>query len=397
MTRFRFSPFLLLSVLLVLGHFHRVKGQQNVVPVPDCIVFVNQTLTAGSAATINVPSTNGFDNRTAACVSWTFQYQANATSGTFTSIAFQAANGSSTPGTFANWSGTVSSGINPNTNQNNAISTFNTGCTSGMACTTPNSWVKLVITRNNFVGTINGVLYGYKSGTQLNVTVTPSGTQNVNLVQVGSNTVVTGGVNGSQGVGGLAADGADQAGNPVLVAGHDNDAPTPNVRTLQLDTFGQMLLSSSAVAQADGTSNTPNVPTMGVSGTAAPSTFRVFQFKFNGSTWDRVFACTNRAAVTLSGATDAVMVAGVANTNIRVCHFSFSNGGQTADITIRQGTGSTCGTNTLDLTGAYASVTGLALDFTPDAALRTTVTGRDLCIHTTPSITGGGVIIYAQY
>jgi hypothetical protein len=41
----------------------------------------------------------------------------------------------------------------------------------------------------------------------------------VNLAQVGGNAVVTGGVNGSEGVGGLAADGSATAGNPLLVAG----------------------------------------------------------------------------------------------------------------------------------------------------------------------------------
>lgn len=53
------------------------------------------------------------------------------------------------------------------------------------------------------------------------VTSTPSGTQDVNITQVAGITVRTGGVTGSQGVGGLAATGAAAVGNPVLAAGLD--------------------------------------------------------------------------------------------------------------------------------------------------------------------------------
>src|SRR5262249_2630854 len=41
----------------------------------------------------------------------------------------------------------------------------------------------------------------------------------VNLAQVGGTSTVTGGVAGSQGVGGLAASGASKAGNPVQIGG----------------------------------------------------------------------------------------------------------------------------------------------------------------------------------
>jgi len=49
--------------------------------------------------------------------------------------------------------------------------------------------------------------------------VSIAGTVAQNISQVGGNSVVTGGVNGSQGVGGLAASGASKAGNPVLGGG----------------------------------------------------------------------------------------------------------------------------------------------------------------------------------
>lgn len=73
-------------------------------------------------------------------------------------------------------------------------------------------------------------------------TITPSGTQNVNVTQIGSNAVVTGGVNGSQGVGGLAASGAALAGNPVLIAGSNGT----NATTLSTDSAGHLAVFNAA-------------------------------------------------------------------------------------------------------------------------------------------------------
>jgi hypothetical protein len=56
--------------------------------------------------------------------------------------------------------------------------------------------------------------------------------QSVNLNQVGGSSVVTGGTSGSQGVGGLAASGATQAGNPVKTGGVFNTTQ-PTVTTGQ--------------------------------------------------------------------------------------------------------------------------------------------------------------------
>lgn len=62
--------------------------------------------------------------------------------------------------------------------------------------------------------------------------------QSVNLAQVGGTNTVTGGVNGSQGVGGLAASGATLAGNPVLVAGSDGS----NARSLSVASDGHLIV-----------------------------------------------------------------------------------------------------------------------------------------------------------
>jgi hypothetical protein len=65
-----------------------------------------------------------------------------------------------------------------------------------------------------------------------------SGPWTQNITQIGGNAIVTGGTNGSQGVGGLAATGAVPAGNPVLVGGFDGT----NVRDLSTDTSGRLIV-----------------------------------------------------------------------------------------------------------------------------------------------------------
>lgn len=71
------------------------------------------------------------------------------------------------------------------------------------------------------------------------VSQSPNSTGNQNLTQIGGNTVVTGGVNGSLGVGGLASSGAAVAGKPVLVAGSDGT----NARTILTDTAGRLVIA----------------------------------------------------------------------------------------------------------------------------------------------------------
>jgi len=168
-THIRLSRLSLLLPLALSALFPGNSQGQTTTPPPDCIFFINATLTAGSPATISYPTNQvtgvvGFDNRTLACQTWTFSYVATATSGTITSLAFQSASGAISPGSYSNWGGTVATGINPNTSSVQATSTFNTGCASMMECNVVDAWVKILLTRNNFVGTIQGVLYGYRTG-----------------------------------------------------------------------------------------------------------------------------------------------------------------------------------------------------------------------------------------
>lgn len=161
---------LLIPLLLSLPFtllIHNLNGQGTVQTQlnPDCpVVSIGLTLTSGSGATITVPGGNGFDNRVTGCQTYTLQYVATASSGSLTGITFQAAGGAAVPGTFSAFGGTVSTGINPNTSNTGAISTFTTGCTSSSACTIANAWLNVLITRGTFVGTIQLVVYGWKNG-----------------------------------------------------------------------------------------------------------------------------------------------------------------------------------------------------------------------------------------
>jgi hypothetical protein len=170
MTKRRFGVSLYLPLaLLALFPGNLVRGQSSTTPPPDCIFFVNASLTAGSPATISYPvntvsGITGFDNRTLACQTWTISYVATATSGTITTLDFQAATGAVSPGSYSTWGGTVATGINPNTSSVQGTTTFSTGCAASSECNVVDGWVKILLTRNNFVGHIQGVVYGYRTG-----------------------------------------------------------------------------------------------------------------------------------------------------------------------------------------------------------------------------------------
>ena len=77
------------------------------------------------------------------------------------------------------------------------------------------------------------------------------GTTSTNITQIGGNAIVTGGVNGSQGVGGLAASGSTLSGNPVLVAGSDGT----DARTIATDSSGNQHISGDVAALASDSGN----------------------------------------------------------------------------------------------------------------------------------------------
>ncbi len=188
---------------------------------------------------------------------------------------------------------------------------------------------------------------------------------------------------------GGAADGVAVAGAPVRIGGKDNGGLTQDVET---NAAGELVPANASVAGADGVSNTVATPAT-VAG--AQLYGRIFPYLFNGTTNDRQIACTNSAAISLAAGTDVEIVpAGGVGTFVRICGFSFASD-TTADMTIRQGTGTTCLTNTAALSGAYKNVLAPALDFGNWGALRTTVAARAVCLHFSTAVTAGGLVFYA--
>ena len=267
--------------------------------------------------------------------------------------------------TFATWAGTVNTGINPNTSSTGATSTFSTGCASMAACTIPNSWIQVLITRGTFVGTINGVLYGYRSGY-------PGGGGG------GSSSGCPGTVSTPCVVDGPTAAGSPPTTPPVLVAGQDGT----NLQTILTDTAGRPNVVGAAASGATNTGNPVKIggpfnttqPTV-TDGQAvdAQMTARGAQIVAPGVDGFPVTTspfCTLSAPITFSAASGAVQIVGLsAGKVIEVCHLSISSSVAT-NLTIEYGTGSACGTGTNALSGAYNNVTTLALDLNGTLVLR---------------------------
>ncbi len=325
------SPIVLLTCLALFTVKEGV-AQNNPNPAPpDCVVFLNNLTTAQS-----VPSGNGFDSRFIGCSSWTLQYQSVGFTGL--TLTFQSSVGSVTPTAFTTYTGTVVAGAVMMTSTTGEISTFSNGTT-----TTP--WVRVNLSGLTGTGTLNGVLYGYKTGYTggsggggggggcVGTLGTPCV---VNVSQYGSTSVVNGGLAGTPGVGGTTAVGG---------------AATNPVQSGYRDSVGNVLA-------------------------------------------DYGFPQQNQ--ITLTTGTDVVIVAGVSATKTYVGSLSFAaDSGQT--VTIQQGTGTTCLTNTLVLAGPYPLTTALALDFDSKNSLHTTINARDLCVHFGGSVTAGGVVVYGTH
>lgn len=265
--KYRFLLFCVLSAIPAFG--------QTQTP---CVI--NFTFTAsGQASTVTAGNCNQGDNRQAGAYSWTMQYESTGFSAV--TLTIQSAPGPLTPGSWVTYAGTIDTGINPNTSTSGATTTAHNGTASI-------PWIRMALTATGS-GTVRGVLIGVQNGAaaggsssggcpdpcpvvgtassgsvpsgapvqiagsdgtdirtvstdntgrvNVNAAITPSGTQDVNLKQVNGDTVVTGGVNGSQGVGGLAASGAAATGNPVLGGGIDG---SNNARSFHTDSNGDL-------------------------------------------------------------------------------------------------------------------------------------------------------------
>jgi hypothetical protein len=116
---------------------------------PDCLIPFDTGAGVG-ASTYNFPGGNGFDNRAAGCVTWTLQWQSNATA----TVTFQSSLGVAAPSSYGTYTGTtVFSGT--------GIMTFS-NLVTGTVVDTP--WVRVNVV-TSATGQTKGVLYGYKTGT----------------------------------------------------------------------------------------------------------------------------------------------------------------------------------------------------------------------------------------
>ena len=202
---------------------------------------------------------------------------------------------------------------------------------------------------------------------QITASFTPSGTQDVNLKQVSGSTVAT------------AATGIQKVG----LADGTGNAITSTASALDVN------------IKSGGTSLAATVSGSVAVGGAAPNPITDGTRDSSNNVLAN-HSCDLQATVTISAGTDAVIVTGVSAKNIYICHLDFASD-TTAGFTVRQGTGSTCGTNTATLAGAYPNTITAAFDFGNWSPLRTTVAARDVCLHASTSATVGGVVIYGQY
>jgi len=286
------------------------------------------------------PSFNGITQ----CAYWVITYQVTGFSAI--SLQFDSATGTNAgPGAFGAFSGTVVTGVNPNTS---------VACATPTNCTTVFSgvpgWFRVSFPTHAGSGTIQGTLQGYKSGVVLggNQPASASGCPGTvgtpcvvdgptaagvapttpPVLQAGIDgtlirTIVTDTAGRQVAVGG-AAPGAVPAGNPVEVAGFDGT----NVQPLSTDTSGRQRVIGTAASGAaaigppveiSGVSSAGNAVNLnvGTAGALAPETVAAtladavnnavnrplgtdtttgnhgslqitnFPFGFNGTAWDR--------------------------------------------------------------------------------------------------------------
>lgn len=351
-------------LLLSAGEGVGMAQTQTQTQAPDCQLFFNFTAVgqvSGPLANYGAGSVNG----PALCDTWTLGYASRGFSAV--SLEVQSAPlgaSATTAGTFVTYIGTVSSGANPNTSTTGAQTKLSNGTVSI-------PWIRVTLGSATGSGNVVGILQGWNTG----------------------NSGGGGGGGGSGCANPCPVEGVDAAGvaptvPPVAVSGFDGT----NGQRLRTDTTGHLDPSGAATAQVDGASNTPTIPKVN----GAVETVPIYAYNFNGVTWDRQAACTNRQAFNLSATTDVVIVTGTAAKTTRLCHVSFANDSAQTFV-FRSGTGSTCGTGTTALTGTYGASVNGAFDFGPLSPLKAQAAADDSCLHFGAAVTGGGVAIYAVY
>lgn len=148
------------------------------------------------------------------------------------------------------------------------------------------------------------------------------------------------------------------------------------------------------VIQSDPTLLNGSVEGLDTAG--SPPTHKPFLgASFDGTNLQNNFVCPNQVAFNIPAGTDGVIVTGTTGLKTYICHLDFASD-TSATFTVRQGTGTTCLSNTAALTGSYPNTTTIAMDYQPTAPLHTTVNANDTCLHGSAAATVGGTALYIQ-
>lgn len=115
----------------------------------------------------------------------------------------------------------------------------------------------------------------------------------------------------------------------------------------------------------------------------------------NGISLVSATACTNQTDFSISASGNNQIIAASGATRIRICSISFS-ATATQIVSITAGTGVNCGTGTDTIAGPYQATQSFVFDFTALTPLILPV-GAAMCINQGSAITGGGVVLWAQF
>lgn len=232
------------SKLICLGllSFGLAVSQPN---QPDCLIAFNLT---SSGAT--QPPSSGADNRQLGCNSWQISYASNGFSAI--TLAVQSApDNVGVPGSWGTIGGTVTQGVNPNTNTTGASTLLQTYGTAFAP------WFRVALTSATGSGNVIGVLIGYRAAGTAGAAGTITGTVTANqgsppwtasitspLGQQGSSASVSVAIANNQATGtssiptqGAAAAGSTLAGNPNRMGVSDGT----NIRDLTTVNAGNNL------------------------------------------------------------------------------------------------------------------------------------------------------------
>ena len=172
--------FLLFAAIVAWFGSDGARGQTTQI-APDCFFYVSYTVASNTITNVNGQSTSngrwpqaGYNNGNNGCVAWTVTYYDSDNSAlTALSLAFESApDNAGAAGSWGSFVGTIISGINPNTSNTNAFTTF----------TGYNKWVSVNLSGLTGTGNVQVYAYGCRSLTCAPLVTAATGGGNVTIV-----------------------------------------------------------------------------------------------------------------------------------------------------------------------------------------------------------------------